>query len=53
MEGCNEPTAAPLGYCVQHVNVAFPCRIDDCANRVAAFNRSRCCFEHRAEGKKL
>lgn len=47
--GCGVPTRGSRGFCLDHHQIAYPCSIDGCANRVAAHSKSRCCKAHRNE----
>lgn len=59
--GCTTPTGQTLGgaalpwqgYCPKHFTAVRSCVIDGCLNKIASWNRSGCCHEHRAEGRKL
>lgn len=51
--GCSVKAGRYTGYCAQHAIRTRTCVIDDCKNKVAIWSKSGCCFEHRAEGKKL
>lgn len=55
LAGCKKSGARTSwqGYCVAHAHTMRACVIDGCVNMVASWNRSGCCKDHRAEGRKL
>lgn len=50
--GCLNRAKGQTGFCFACVNAAYPCAIKDCKNKVAGHSRSRCCHEHRREGRR-